>query len=111
MLGGTFAVALSYMIHARLEARFDTIPARILVMMLAFTQQLFRGWARYATWMKYKRTPQSVIMAPPAYERGPGRARGGASNRRYWNEDRPGPRGVADGGRSVAGDGGLALQH
>ena len=28
MLGGTFAVALSYMIHARLESRFDTIPAR-----------------------------------------------------------------------------------
>lgn len=86
MLGGTFAVALSYMIHARLEARFDTIPARILVMMLAFTQPLFRGWARYATWMKYKRTPQSVIMAPHSYDRGVGDQPGGVGNRRYWNE-------------------------
>ena len=32
MFGATFLVALSYMIHARLEARFDTIPARVLVM-------------------------------------------------------------------------------
>ena len=69
MFGATFLVALSYMIHARLEAKFDTIPARILVMILAFTQPLVRGWARYSTWHKFKRTPGSVIMAPHAHER------------------------------------------
>ena len=61
-------VALSYMIHARLEARFDTIPARLLVMVLAFTQPLVRGWARYYTWLRFKRTPGSVIMAPHEHE-------------------------------------------
>ena len=85
MFGATFLVALSYMIHARLEARFDTIPARILVMLLAFTQPLVRGWARYYTWLKFKRTPQSVIMAPHAHERSPQR-RLAMTRRRYWNE-------------------------
>ena len=68
MFGATFLVALSYMIHARLEAKFDTIPARILVMILAFAQPLVRGWARYSTWHRFKRTPGSVIMAPHAHE-------------------------------------------
>lgn len=61
MFGGTFLVALSYMIHARLEARFDTIPARLLVAVLALCQPLVRGWWRYYTWLKYKHTPTSVI--------------------------------------------------
>jgi hypothetical protein len=61
MFGGTFLVALSYMIHARLEARFDTIPARLLVAGLALCQPLVRGWWRYYTWLKYKHTPTSVI--------------------------------------------------
>ncbi len=46
------------MIHARIEARFDTIPTRLLVLLLAFWQPLARGWARYSTWLKFKRTPQ-----------------------------------------------------
>lgn len=61
MFGGTFLVALSYMIHARLEARFDTVPARLLVAALALFQPLVRGWWRYYTWLKYKHTPASVI--------------------------------------------------
>ncbi|MBV9128616.1 MAG: glycosyltransferase, partial [Verrucomicrobia bacterium] len=85
MLGATFLVALSYMIHARLEAKFDTIPARLLVTMLALAQPLVRGWARYYTWIRYKRTPQSVIAAPFHYERTPGRFTN-LSRRRYWNE-------------------------
>jgi glycosyltransferase involved in cell wall biosynthesis len=85
MFGATFLVALSYMIHARLEAKFDTIPARIMVMMLAFVQPLVRGWARYYTWLKFKRTPGSVIMAPHEYERSPSRWIS-LTNRRYWNE-------------------------
>ncbi len=86
MFGATFLVALSYMIHARLEARFDTIPARILVMALAFTQPLVRGWARYYTWLKFKRTPSSVILAPHTHENSPARWLQ-MTRRRYWNEE------------------------
>ncbi len=85
MFGATFLVALSYMIHARLEAKFDTIPARILVMLLAFTQPLVRGWARYYTWLRFKRTPGSVIMAPHEHETSFAR-RFTMTRRRYWNE-------------------------
>jgi hypothetical protein len=85
MFGATFLVALSYMIHARLEAKYDTIPARILVMLLAFTQPLVRGWARYYSWLKFKRTPGSVIRAPHAHATSTGR-RLAMTRRRYWNE-------------------------
>ncbi len=44
MLGGTLCVALSYMLRARIEPKFDTVPARLLVMFLAFAQPLVRGW-------------------------------------------------------------------
>ncbi|MCF7729300.1 MAG: glycosyltransferase, partial [Chthoniobacterales bacterium] len=63
MLGGTLLVSLSYMIHAKLEPRFDTIRARLLVAFLALSQPLVRGLARYFTWLKFKRTPESVISA------------------------------------------------
>ncbi len=86
MFGATFLVALSYMIHARLEAHFDTIPARVLVMMLAFLQPLVRGWARYSTWLRFKRTPGSVIMAPHAHENSALRWLQ-MKRRRYWNEE------------------------
>jgi GT2 family glycosyltransferase len=86
MFGGTFLVALSYMIHARLEPGFDTIRARLLVTFLALAQPLVRGWWRYYTWMKYKRTPTAVIehtardeprlpLFPPPREL------------RFWNEE------------------------
>jgi hypothetical protein len=51
------------MIHAKLEPRFDTIRARLLVAFLALSQPLVRGWARYFTWLKFKRTPESVIAS------------------------------------------------
>ncbi|HEV3410488.1 MAG TPA: glycosyltransferase, partial [Chthoniobacterales bacterium] len=63
MIGGTFCVALSYMLQARIEPKFDTIAARLLVMFLAFWQPLVRGWARYFTWLQFKRTPTAVIAA------------------------------------------------
>ena len=85
MFGATFTVALAYMVHARLEARFDTIPARLLVMALAFTQPLVRGWARYYTWLAFKRTPGSVIRAPHAHETSSLRWLH-LTRRRYWNE-------------------------
>ncbi len=86
MLGGTLCVALSYMLRARIEPKFDTIPARLLVMSLAFTQPLVRGWSRYFTWLQFKRTPRSVIttheLLPPNAE-----LRGSLTRRTYWSDD------------------------
>jgi glycosyltransferase involved in cell wall biosynthesis len=85
MFGCTFLVALSYMIHARIERRFDTIPARLLVAFLAFTQPLVRGWARYFTWLKYKHTPRGVISSKEA-ALGTVSRRGSISKMDFWNE-------------------------
>ena len=84
MLGGTFLVALSYMMHARIEGKFDTVPARLLVTFLAFTQPLVRGWARYFTWLQAKRTPRAVIAAPE--ENLAPSQRGSISRLNFWNE-------------------------
>ncbi|MEK0446960.1 MAG: hypothetical protein RLZZ399_2281 [Verrucomicrobiota bacterium] len=85
MLGATFLVALSYMIHARIEPAFDTVRARLLVGFLALAQPLCRGWARYFTWMRYKHTPPEVISQ---HEEGLTKAskRGGISRLNFWNE-------------------------
>jgi hypothetical protein len=85
MFGATFLVALSYMLHARIERRFDTIFARLLVVFLAFMQPLGRGWARYFTWMKYKHTPRVVISTPESGIAVASR-RGGISRLDFWNE-------------------------
>ena len=85
MFGGTFLVALSYMIHARLEPKFDTIRARLLVTFLALTQPLGRGWARYFTWLRFKRTPEAVIAAPET-RLAPSAAAGSISKLNFWNE-------------------------
>jgi hypothetical protein len=86
MFGGTFLVALSYMMNARIEPAFDTIRARLLVAFLALAQPLVRGWARYFTWLKFKRTPQSVIAAPEAgFKPVPGVH--GISRLTYWSEN------------------------
>jgi GT2 family glycosyltransferase len=84
MFGGTLLVALSYMIHARLEAKHDTVPARLLVAFLALAQPLVRGWARYFTWLKFKRTPPAVIATQ---EKDFKRSRGSTSNLRFWSEN------------------------
>ena len=85
MLGGTFCVALSYMVRARIEPKFDTVHARLLVIILAFVQPLVRGFSRYFTWLRFKRTPASVIRK---HEHLPERLRGGGSlsRRTYWSE-------------------------
>ncbi len=85
LFGGTFLVALSYMIHAKLEPRFDTIRARLLVAFLALSQPLVRGWARYFTWLKFKRTPESVIAAKEK-DFTPSNVRG-LSKLVFWNEE------------------------
>ena len=84
MFGGTLLVALSFMIHAKLEPRFDTIRARLLVSFLALSQPLVRGWARYFTWLKFKRTPESVI-ATKEKDFTPSRIPG-LSKLVFWNE-------------------------
>jgi GT2 family glycosyltransferase len=85
MFGGTFLVALSYMVSARIEPRFDTVFARLLVAFLAFVQPLGRGWARYFTWLNHKRTPRAVIAAPaPGLQ--PGAHRGSIARLDFWNE-------------------------
>ena len=84
MFGGTLLVALSYMIHARLEPKHDTVPARLLVAFLALAQPLVRGWARYFTWLKFKRTPPAVIATQ---EKNFKRSRGSKSNLQFWSEN------------------------
>ena len=86
MFGGTFLVALSYMLHARLEPQFDSVRARLLVVFLAFTQPLVRGWSRYFTWLRHKRTPDRVIRAPEQ-ELAKGHAAGSISHFEFWNEE------------------------
>jgi len=86
MLGGTLCVALSYMVRASIEPKFDTVHARLLVMFLAFVQPLVRGWSRYFTWLHFKRTPGSVIRA---HEHLPDRAHfaGSLGRRAFWSEE------------------------
>jgi glycosyltransferase involved in cell wall biosynthesis len=84
MFGGTFLVALSYMIHAKLEPKHDTIPARLLVAFLALTQPLVRGWSRYFTWLKFKRTPPAVIASR---EQNYTPTRGSISKMNFWTEN------------------------
>lgn len=85
MFGGTFAVALSYMMHARIEGKFDTIRARLLVAFLALVQPWGRGWARYFTWLRYKQTPEAVIASHEAGVSKEAR-RGSISRMSLWNE-------------------------
>jgi len=78
-------VALSYMVRASIEPKFDTVRARLLVMLLAFAQPLVRGFSRYFTWLRFKRTPANVIQR---HEHLPERARsaGSLSRRLFWSE-------------------------
>jgi GT2 family glycosyltransferase len=85
MFGATLLVALSYMIHAKLEPKFDTIRARLLVIFLALAQPLVRGWTRYYVWLKFKRTPPGVIAT---HEEDFRPVRGGStSHMEFWNEE------------------------
>ena len=85
MLGGTLCVAVSYMVRAPIEPKCDTVRARLLVMLLAFAQPLVRGFSRYFTWLRFKRTPANVIRR---HEHLPERGRfaGSLSRRLFWSE-------------------------
>ncbi|HEY6226851.1 MAG TPA: hypothetical protein VI282_06995, partial [Verrucomicrobiae bacterium] len=70
--------------RARIEPKFDTVGARLLVMCLAFVQPLVRGFSRYFTWLHFKRTPRAVIRA---HEQLPAGATGRGLRRRvFWSE-------------------------
>jgi len=86
MIGGTLCVALSYMVRAAIEPKFDTVHARLLVMFLAFVQPLVRGWSRYFTWLHFKRTPRSVIRAHE-YLPSDGNFVLDLSHRIFWSEE------------------------
>jgi O-antigen biosynthesis protein len=86
MLGGTLCVALSYMVRASIEPKFDTVHARLLVMFLALVQPLVRGWSRYFTWLHFKRTPGSVIRTHEHLPNGPHFA-WSLSRRIFWSEE------------------------
>ncbi len=86
MLLGTVSVSLSWMVNVRIEPKYDTIRARLLVAFLAMMQPLGRGWARYFTWLKFKRTPGAVVRSPEegvAHEA----LRGGITRLDFWNEE------------------------
>ncbi len=86
MLGGTFCVGISYMLRARIEPRFDTVAARLLVAFLAFAQPLVRGWSRYFTWLHFKRTPRAVISTHEHLPAGV-EFSAGLRSRSYWSEE------------------------
>jgi GT2 family glycosyltransferase len=86
MFGGTLCVALSYMVRASIEPKFDTVHARLLVMFLAFVQPLVRGWSRYFTWLHFKRTPRNVIRAHEYSSTGRS-AIGRLGRRIFWSEE------------------------
>ncbi len=63
MFGLTLAVGLGYMAQARIEPKYDSVRARLLLLYLAITQPWRRAWARYFIWLRGKRTPRAVTEA------------------------------------------------
>jgi glycosyltransferase involved in cell wall biosynthesis len=61
MFGATLIVGLAYMAQAKIETKYDSIPARLLLLYLTVMQPWRRAWARYFTWLRGKRTPRAVI--------------------------------------------------
>ena len=61
MFGLTLLVGIGYMAQARIETKYDSVLARLLLLYLAVMQPWRRAWARYFTWLRGKRTPRAVI--------------------------------------------------
>jgi len=60
-----FGAGAFHGLRARIEAPYRGLGSRALVALLAILQPLWRGWARYRTWMRKKRTPADVFGATP----------------------------------------------
>src|ERR1044072_1858459 len=73
------------MVRAEIEPKLHTVRARLLVILLAFVQPLVRGFSRYFTWLRFKRTPANVIRK---HEHLPERDHFGASlsRRVFWSD-------------------------
>jgi len=65
LLACTIGAGVSYGLRARLESPYRGIWSQMLVSLLAMWQPIERGWARYYTWMKKKRTPRQVLVLTP----------------------------------------------
>ncbi|MDX2226395.1 MAG: glycosyltransferase [Verrucomicrobiae bacterium] len=66
MFLATVFTGFTFMVRARLEPRYDTLLARLLVWWLAIVQPLMRGWSRYFTWISLKHTPSRLIVTHEA---------------------------------------------
>ena len=64
MFAGSLGIAISYALRARIETRYRRPWSRLLIAALAFWQPVARGWARYSTWVRKKRTPRKIVGAP-----------------------------------------------
>jgi O-antigen biosynthesis protein len=65
MLLCTLWAGLSYGFRARVEAPYKGVSSHVLISLLAIWQPIARGWSRYSTWMKKKRTPHQVLAPTP----------------------------------------------
>ncbi len=61
----TLGVGISYGLRARIETPYKGFWSRGLIALLAIAQPMWRGWARYRTWMRKKRTPAPVLAPTP----------------------------------------------
>ncbi len=86
MLGGTFCVALSYMVRAHIEPKFDTVARAVARHVSGFCATAGARFSRYFTWLHFKRTPRSVIRT---HEQLPAVARfsGALARRVFWSEE------------------------
>ncbi len=86
MWGLTLSVGVSWMARAKIEPKHDSVIARLLLLYLSVTQPLARGWARYMTWFRNKRTPTKVIAS--GEPRAKGKVKWHRMNQQaFWNED------------------------
>ena len=85
MLGGTLCVALSYMLRARIEPKFDTVAARLLVMFLAFAQPLVRGWTAISRGCNSSARRGALLELTSKMPSGR-IGRGNLRRRNYWSE-------------------------
>lgn len=86
MLGLTLLVGLGYVARAHLEARYDTLVTRLLLLYLAMAQPWRRGLARYLTWIRGRRIPAYPQRQPA--EQPTERPRFlGAGHLAYWSEE------------------------
>ena len=93
MFGLSVVVGLAYMAQARIETKYDSITARLLLLYLAIAQPWRRAWARYFTWLRGKRTPPAVIAAKEDAPHLQAWSWGSSGNLAFWSET--GPRGHA----------------